>query len=144
MNSVVAGGSGFVGRRLIQTLQQRGHAVVVLTRGSPTAVERLPSGVQAVTWAGAWVGEVQKADAVVNLAGASIGGGRWTENRKRLLFESRIGPTEAIVRALAAAKRPTALITASGIDYYGDHPGDEVLDEHAPAGSSFLAQLCVC
>jgi uncharacterized protein len=143
MNIVVAGGSGFIGRRLIQTLQQTGHAVVVLTRGSHTAMERLPSGVRAVTWEGAWEPEVQAADAVVNLAGASIGGGRWTESRKRALVDSRLRTTEAIVRALATAKRPTALISASGIDYYGDHPGDETLDEQAPAGASFLARLCV-
>src|ERR1051326_5632934 len=144
MKIVIAGGTGFIGQRLTQTLRQRDHEVVVLTRGRQTTTQR----VAAVTWdaihaEGAWVAEVRGADAVVNLAGASIGGGRWTASRKRLLIESRIRSTQALVDAVKATGRPVALITASGIDYYGNHPGAEALDEHAPAGTSFLARLCV-
>jgi uncharacterized protein (TIGR01777 family) len=151
MKVIVAGGTGFIGHALSGSLVRNGHEVVVLTRDPSPATGRLPTGVRAVAWgardpAGAWVVELRGAGAVVNLAGASIGGGRWTEQRKHLLTRSRVDSTEALVRAmeaLSAAEGPQALVTASGIDYYGHHPGDEALDESAPPGSSFLARLCV-
>jgi uncharacterized protein (TIGR01777 family) len=82
---------------------------------------------------------------VVNLAGAGIGGGRWTAARKRLLLESRTQSTGALVgaiRQLEASDRPRVLVNASGIDYYGNR-GDEIVTEESGPGSSFLAQLCV-
>ena len=150
MKIVIAGGTGFVGRALSQLLRRGGHNLVVLTRGVGTGAEHLP-GVRAVAWdahdaSGKWAGELRGAGAVVNLAGANIGGGRWTNRRKRLLTESRVGSTDALVQAMAglpADERPSSLIVASGIDYYGDHPGDETLDERAPPGATFLARLCV-
>jgi hypothetical protein len=124
---------------------------VALTRDAGKGAERLPAGVRAVEWdardaGGAWAQELRDAGAVVNLAGASIGRPRWTAARKRVLTESRLRSTDALVQAmgaLPAERRPPILVSASGIDYYGDHPGDELLDESAPPGASFLARLCV-
>lgn len=149
MKILIAGGTGLIGRPLTAALQADGHEVVVLTRHS--AAVPLPSGVRSAAWdgrsaAGAWTGELPGAGAVINLAGASIGGGRWTAARKRVLLESRTQSTGAIVGAMAALDppaRPPVLVNASGIDYFGHHEGDEHLDESAPAGSSFLAGLCV-
>ncbi len=147
MKIVVAGGTGFVGQALSRALAGRGHEVLVLTRRPDSTVGSARVAVWDATHdAGPWAGELRGSGAVVNLAGASIGGGRWTRARKRVLVESRVRATEALVQAIAAlpaTDRPAALITASGVDYYGDHPGDEALDESAPAGGSFLGQLCV-
>jgi uncharacterized protein (TIGR01777 family) len=148
---VVAGGTGFIGRALTRSLLGGGHDVVVLTRDARAAINRLPAGVRAVEWhAGnaraAWSTELRGAGAVVNLSGASIGGGRWTTARKRVLIESRARPTEALVLAMAElpdAERPEVLVSASGIDYYGHHAGDETLDERGAPGRSFLARLSV-
>jgi uncharacterized protein (TIGR01777 family) len=102
-----------------------------------------------VTWDvrspdGAWVGELAGAQAIVNLAGASIGGGRWTRRRMEQLISSRLTATTALVQALErtpAERRPQVLVNASGIDYYGDR-GAEVIREDSQVGDSFLAGLC--
>jgi hypothetical protein len=86
---------------------------------------------------------VDGADAVVNLAGASIGGRRWTVGRKKAIRDSRVGTNRALAVAIEAAERkPAVFVTASGIDYYGAS-GDAVVDESSPAGRSFLAAVCV-
>jgi uncharacterized protein (TIGR01777 family) len=141
---VVAGGSGYIGTALVAALEAGGHEVVVLTRSPET---RLSTG-RAVCWDpagdGPWQKELAGAAAVVNLAGSSIGKGPWTTARRAEILDSRLRATGALVRAIAslpAADRPAALISASGIDYYGDR-GEEVVDEHSDPGTSFLATVC--
>jgi uncharacterized protein (TIGR01777 family) len=86
---------------------------------------------------------LESVDAVVHLAGASIAGRRWTPAYKREILESRTLSTRALVDAMARAlQRPSVFVCASGIDYYGPR-GDEPIDESAPPGRSFLAQVCV-
>ena len=151
MKIVIAGGTGFIGTHLAQSLQRGGHEVVALTRDAGKSATRLPASVRAVEWnardaGGPWAQELRGAGAAINLAGATVGRPRWTEGRKRVLIQSRVRTNEAIVgaiTALPAEERPPVLVSASGIDYYGDHPGDEPLDESAPPGASFLARLCV-
>ena len=146
MKVLISGGSGFIGSRLVASLAKDGHDVVVLTRRPET--KTLPSGVRYVTWdarsvSGDWVKELSGAQAVVNLAGASIGTWPWTKRRMIELISSRVSPTTALVQALErtpAMLRPPVLVSASGIDYYGDR-GDEVITEESGPGDSFLAQL---
>jgi len=134
MKVVVGGGSGFVGRALVSSLIADGHEVIV--------VSRRPSGPAAVSWD--TVGsEIDGADAVVNLAGVSIGGRRWTRGRKEEILRSRVDTTRRLVQEINAAKSPPrVLVTASGIGWGGD-AGDIVVDETSPAGADFLAQVCV-
>lgn len=140
MKIVVAGGTGFLGEPLVRRLVARGDDVTVLTR-NPQKVET-GRGVQ---WdgktQGPWSEDVAKADVVINLAGENISEGRWTEERKRRLIDSRLHATNAIVEALKRAPSSTrTLINASAVGIYGDR-GDELLDESAPRGSGFLADL---
>jgi uncharacterized protein (TIGR01777 family) len=143
---LIAGGSGYIGRRLSKRLVEDGHDVVVLSR--KPAVETQPSGVRVVTWdgrtgTGDWVKEVAGAQGVVNLAGASVGSGRWTRARMAQLLSSRLDATSAIVQAIErtpADRRPSVLLNASGIDYYGDR-GDELITEESSPGDSFLARM---
>ncbi|MFN3682132.1 MAG: TIGR01777 family oxidoreductase [Nitrospira sp.] len=146
MNIVIAGGTGFIGRALCASLIQQGHRITVLTRqrGTPQETTANP---RTVEWdgqrAGAWESCLNGADAVINLAGASIAQSRWTEARKRELIDSRILSTRALVHAMAKqASCPPILINASGIGYYGPDE-DRVLDEHSPPGKGFLADLCL-
>jgi uncharacterized protein (TIGR01777 family) len=146
MKVLISGGSGFIGGHLVASLVKDRHEVVVLSRRPET--KNPPSGVRYVTWdarsaSGDWVKELSGAQGIVNLAGASIGTWPWTKRRMDELVASRVSPTTALVQALErtpAGLRPTALVSASGIDYYGDR-GDEVITEESGPGDSFLAKL---
>ena len=143
MKILVTGSSGLVGTALVSALARAGHTVCRLVRPQSAGGEGAKEGF-AVAWnpatgelGGAGVG----ADAVVNLAGASIADGRWTTQRKALLRSSRIDTTRALVGALAKMNaRPSVLASASAIGYYGNR-GDEVLTEESKPGDDFLARL---
>lgn len=140
MRIVVTGGTGLLGGALVERLRADDHRVTVLTRGR--------SGAGAVHWDPKtpdpeWTSTLDGADAVVHLAGASIAGGRWTEARKALIRNSRIGSTRALVAAIHAARQPpTVLVGGSAMGIYGPR-GDERLTEESPPGSGFLASVCV-
>lgn len=140
MRIVVAGGTGLLGRALVARLRAEQHAVTVLTRrprpGAPNEIGWTPDGT-----AGPWARAVGQADAIVNLAGASLAGGRWTRARKRVLVDSRVLPTRSLVRAIAAAPgRWRVLVNVSAVGIYGPH-GDEIVTEETPPGSDFLSGL---
>src|SRR5438477_2299688 len=143
MKILVTGSSGLVGTALTSALAAAGHTVCRLVRPQSIGGEGAKEGF-AVAWnpstgelGGAGVG----ADAVVNLAGASIAEGRWTTQRKTLLRSSRIDTTRALVNALAKMNaRPSVLVSASAIGIYGDR-GDEILTEESAPGTDFLASL---
>jgi len=143
MKILVTGSSGLVGTALARALGSAGHTVCRLVRPQSAAGEAAKEGF-AVAWnpatgelGGAGVG----ADAVVNLAGASIADGRWTAERKALLRSSRIDTTRALVNALAKMNaRPSVLVSASAIGIYGDR-ADETLTEESKPRTDFLAGL---
>jgi uncharacterized protein len=147
MRIVVSGGTGFIGRSLCASLCQEGHRVTLLTRRREEAQRSCGSTVTAVEWngreTGAWEHCIEGADAIINLAGAPIAEGRWTEARKRLLTESRVLATRLLVEAISRrSSKPRTLVSASGIGYYGASD-DRVLDESAARGQGFLADLCL-
>ncbi len=140
---IIAGGSGFIGRRLAAVLGGAGYDVIILSRGRT----RPPVGpISFVSW---WPAEpdvgplaelISGCQAVVNLCGESIGGPRWSEKRKALLLYSRVMPTETLVRAVnAAAEPPGVFVQASGVGFYG--PGNKAVDEDSGSGQDFLADL---
>ncbi len=153
MKLVIAGGTGFLGAPLAESSVETGHEVIVLTRSLPIGVTRHDAGTgrPGVTRAGwrpeapdEWAALLDGADAVVNLAGESIGAARWTPETKRRLRESRLAATRALVGASRRARRPPSVfVSASAVGYYGAAAGDRVLDEEAPPGEDFLARLCV-
>ncbi|HEX9983456.1 MAG TPA: TIGR01777 family oxidoreductase [Thermoanaerobaculia bacterium] len=142
MKIVAAGASGFLGEPLVERLLARGHDVIVLSR-NPAKV-RHGRGMQwdAKTASGLWTDEAASADVIINLAGENVGGGRWTEARKKRMVASRVDSTRALVTAMQRnpAKRRT-FISASAVGYYGFSRGDELFDESGSKGSGFLAGL---
>ena len=141
MRVVVAGGTGFIGAALCRHLVQDGHDVVVLSRISPQTSFH-PKLTYCSWQTAAWRQLFAHGSAVINLAGASVAGQRWSASRKHVLRASRIQTTRTLVEAIAAApSKPAVLINASAIGYYGPR-GDEQLDETAARGDGFLAQLC--
>lgn len=141
MKILVNGSTGLVGTALVSRLASEGQTVCRLMRPQSKSTVENKDGFN-VAWnpatgelGGAGVG----ADAVVNLAGASIAEGRWTGARKELLRTSRIDTTRALVNALAKMNaRPRVLVSASAIGIYGNR-GDELLTEESKAGSDFLS-----
>jgi uncharacterized protein (TIGR01777 family) len=137
MKVVIAGGSGFLGRALVRSLQQEGHHAVVLTRRvrGPLDVAWSPDGDRT------WWPAVDGVDAVVNLAGESIAGARWTPARKAMIESSRVVPTRAMVEAMRAARTPPrVLLSGSAVGFYGAR-GNDPVDEQGPAGTDFLARV---
>src|SRR5260221_4552255 len=118
MKVAIAGPSGLIGTALGTALGERGDEVVKLPRFGTA------------TW------QLDRAEAVVNLAGASVGGKRWTPAYKKEILDSRVLTTRALVDL-----KPPVLINASAVGYYGGR-GDEVLEETASPGNDFLAQVC--
>lgn len=143
MKVVVAGGTGFLGRALTRALIERGDEVVVLSRR-----EGESPGLRQVVWNARpgeprpWWEEVDGADAVVNLAGTPVLSGlRWSDAHKQQVLGSRLDATAALRDAIAAAgRRPSVLLNASAVGYYGFRDATPV-DESAPAGTDFLAQV---
>ncbi|MTD13504.1 TIGR01777 family protein [Nakamurella sp. YIM 132087] len=133
---VAAGVSGFLGSRLTSALRAAGHDVVELVRRPPVEGQ--------VQWdpdSGSFDDSVlDGAAAVVNLCGAGVGDKRWTDDYRRLIRTSRVRPTELLARGCAARRVPV-LLNASAVGFYGDR-GDEVLEETAGPGSTFLAGIC--
>ena len=143
MKILVTGATGLVGSALVDVLSREGHTVCRLVRPQTKAGGGTP-GAFDVAWdpeTGELGGAAVGADAVVNLAGASIADGRWTEERKRVLRASRVDATRALVGALAKMNaKPAVLASASAIGFYGNR-GDEILDEASAAGDDFLADV---
>src|SRR5262245_26209581 len=136
---VIAGGTGFLGTALHDALRADRHAVRVLTR---RPVREDDVGWSPADGAGAWTSVLEGATAVINLAGVSIAGGRWTAARKTAIRESRTQATGALVRAIrAAARPPSVFISGSAVGYYGNR-GDEPATEATAPGSDFLADVC--
>jgi len=140
----ITGGSGLIGRHLAAALAAAGDEVRILSR-RPERLRDLPAGVSAHGWDGtevdALTGALGGCAAVVHLAGESIGGGRWSAERKRRILESRVDSSHAVAGALAASGMPRVMVQASAVGYYGPR-GDEPLDESAAAGGDFLATVC--
>jgi uncharacterized protein (TIGR01777 family) len=145
MRIVVAGGSGFLGSALVQSLAARGDEIVVLTRSpAPRTEER----VREVAWVpdghpGPWSAEIDGADAVVNLAAAGIADRRWSQKRRVVLLESRVLPTRSLVASMRkAAKKPRVFIQQSAIGFYGASE-TATFDESCPPGADALGSMAV-
>lgn len=142
MRILISGSSGLIGTAVADALARDGHTIQRLVRAGSKNEPRSGD----VRWDPA-SGELnaaaaEGADAVVNLAGASIGEGRWTATRKELLRASRISSTRNLIRALGKLQKPPRVfLSASAVGYFGNR-GDEELTEDSAAGNDFLATLC--
>ncbi|MBI2835122.1 MAG: TIGR01777 family protein [Acidobacteria bacterium] len=149
MNIVVTGGSGFLGSALTRWLASQGHDIVILTRSLPDGQTETAGStrIRRSGWTlegdGRWMAHVQDANAVVNLAGESIGEGRWTATKKRRIHDSRVAATRQVIAAIERATRPPqVLISGSAVGYYGDRAAER-LTESSSAGHDVLARVCI-
>ena len=137
MDIAISGSRGLVATALIPRLKDDGHKIIRLVREQARESE--------VLWnpaAGEFrYAELEGVDAVVHLAGESIAGGRWSQQKKKRIRDSRVEGTRMLCEGLLKLELPPkALLCASAVGYYGDR-GDEVLDEDSSPGSGFLASV---
>jgi uncharacterized protein (TIGR01777 family) len=156
MRVLVAGANGFLGRAVCAGLATAGHTVLALVRDPSRARGAFPPGTRVIGWSppalagpipparlGAFREELRETDAVVNLTGEPVVG-RFSEQHRARLRASRLGPTQALVQAMAPdddanTRRPRILVQGSAVGFYGET--DHEVDESSPAGSDFLARL---
>ncbi len=152
MRVVITGGTGLIGRALGESLAADKHEVVALSR-NPRHARSMPKGVKVQQWdartAAGWGHLADGADAIVNLAGASIGGEntlailfrRWTNRNKKRILESRLNAGQAVMQAIEAARqKPKVLIQASAVGYYGVLNAGPVTED-SPHGHDFQARV---
>ncbi len=133
----ITGMSGLIGTALAELAAQRGWTVIPMKRdraadGIYWSVEDKEIDAEAL----------EEVDAVVHLAGEPLHSGRWTEDKKKAIVESRVQGTTLIAETIASLDTPPeVLITASGVNFYG-HTGDTWVDEESEHGEGFLADVC--
>ncbi|MBL8020906.1 MAG: TIGR01777 family oxidoreductase [Leptospirales bacterium] len=131
----ITGGTGLIGRRVASLLEARGMMVRVLSRNESAQFHWNPDKAQITG------GALEGVDAIVHLAGESVAG-RWTDEKKRRIIESRRSTTEFLAREVQKARIRPVIVCASAIGFYGDR-GDAWLTETATSGSGFLAETTV-
>lgn len=148
MKVLVTGATGFVGQVVVRQLLDGGHDVVVLTRHVPKAAMRLGARCEYHQWVNVHetlppLEAFQGVDAIINLMGESIGQGQWSDQRKKLLSDSRVLATRQLVAALRALgpAAPKTLVSTSAVGLYGPHENEE-LTEQSPGADDFLGRLC--
>ncbi|WP_192035956.1 TIGR01777 family oxidoreductase [Halomonas sp. YLGW01] len=143
MRILITGGTGFVGRPLCRRLAEAGHDLLVVSRDPVAARQVLPASVTVA----ASVMEFAEArpEAIINLAGESIAGKRWSEAQKRRLVDSRVEITRELAdlcgRLAEAGAAPRVMISGSAMGYYGDQ-GDTRVTEDTPPHDEFAHRLC--
>ena len=139
-NILISGGSGLIGHKITQLLELKGYSVAWLSRTEQKQksflwdVEKQTIDAEAVEWA----------DAIIHLAGAGVAEKRWTEERKKLILDSRIDSSRLLYSAVQnAIEKPNTFISASAVGFYGFDTGTSLMDETNESGSDFLAQVVV-
>ncbi|SIO05780.1 TIGR01777 family oxidoreductase [Algoriphagus halophilus] len=137
-NILITGGSGLIGQRITALLEAQGKSVAWLSRSKQSQksfiwdIEKESIDPEAMEWA----------DAIIHLAGAGVADKRWTEERKKLILESRTKSTQLIYKAVAAAtNQPDTLISASAVGVYGFNTYTDLMEESSPEGNDFLANV---
>lgn len=142
MKILITGGSGFIGQHLCRRLAAHGHELIVLSRRPRRAVKLLPEETRIVSSLDD-IADDEPIDGIINLAGESLFSGRWTERRKKVLFDSRIGVTQALVGLVSRLQRkPAVMVSGSAVGFYGDAGNAELTEDSAARKRDFGYLLC--
>jgi uncharacterized protein (TIGR01777 family) len=143
---VITGGTGLIGKKLADSLIDRGDEVIIFTRNAEKTKSIFPKAMECVEWnyqyPEQWKSKLENTDAVIHLAGINLFSKRWNDEFKRAVLESREISTKNLVEAIkSCTNKPEVFVSASGIGYYGDC-GETVLNESSPKGNDFLSYVC--
>ena len=140
MKILITGATGFIGQPLCDALAEKGHELLVVSRSPEKARDALPEGTEVRAAVADFADAVP--EAVINLAGEPIAEGRWTEEKKRKIVESRVEITRALVDLCGRLETPPrVLVNASAVGYYGDQ-GDRDVTEETPPNHEFVHEIC--
>ena len=141
MKILITGASGLIGKALRKSLEEKGHEMLLASRSEP----RDDRYIRWNTDSGFVNGDLKRLeglDAVFHLAGESISGLRWTDEKKKAIRDSRVLGTRTVIEAFARLEqKPKAFISGSALGFYGDR-GDEEMTEASAAGDTFLSHVC--
>lgn len=138
---LVTGATGLIGKKLIASLQEEGHAIHILSR-KKNKINNAKVFVWDVDKQTIEGGAFDGVDTVIHLAGEGIADKKWTEKRKKEIVDSRVKSTELLYRKIQELKPPIkTFVAASAVGFYGNR-GEEILTEHSNAGNDFLAECC--
>lgn len=142
MKILIAGGSGMIGTKIIELLQDKGHELAVLSRSA-----KISEVFKCYKWDlnSGYIDPMalENTDVIINLTGAGIADRRWTNARKKTLIDSRVKAASVIKNALEKGNyRLTSYVSSSAIGYYGDSGQVEKLEADSPVDDSFMAQCC--
>jgi len=143
MKILITGGTGFIGRTLCPALIAAGHSLTIFSR-YPGRVNKIYGNQVIALSAMKTLTEAHEFNAIVNLSGAPVFGELWSEERKKVLLQTRIDITQDLVQFIAKAQiKPEVFLSGSGVGFYGDQ-GDTILDESASVhDDNYSRQLCV-
>ncbi|WP_411954917.1 TIGR01777 family oxidoreductase [Alkalibacillus sp. S2W] len=144
MKIVIAGGTGFVGQHLVDHFSSKDDEIIILTR-NPNKYQS-DHNIHYIEWLtpnGQPELEIGYADVFINLAGESLNSGRWTEERKERILESRMTTTRELIRIMGAMQQPPhTFVNASAVGYYGTSETDIFTEQTQQPGNDFLAEVC--
>ncbi|HKL53936.1 MAG TPA: TIGR01777 family oxidoreductase [Wenzhouxiangellaceae bacterium] len=140
MRILITGATGFIGQPLCRELADKDHELLAVSRSPDEARDKLPEGTDIQANISDFIDAAP--EAVINLAGEPIAEGRWTDEKKRRIVESRVDITRAIVELCGKAENPpNVLVSASAMGYYGDQ-GDREVTEDTPPNHEFVHEIC--
>lgn len=141
---LITGGTGFIGKELCELLLREGNNVIIVTRFLEKYESIVAKNQRFVNWEKSnLVNAMNESDAVINLAGESIFGERWTDETKKRIYDSRIDTTRKLVGAIQESdNKPDVFVSSSASGIYGNHE-DKILDENESPASDFLAKVCI-
>lgn len=139
---LITGATGLIGKQIVNALLQRGDKIISLSTNAAAAQKKMPATVRIVRMNDFMQLKNDKIDAIINLAGRNLADKRWSEEFKSEVLNSRVETTDKIIELISTMKiKPEVLVSASGVDYYGD-TGDKNIYEDSPAADDYMGGMC--
>ncbi len=139
---LITGATGFIGKHITSSLIAQGDSVIALTTNVKSAEKSLVGVKKIVDINNILSLKDEKISGIINLAGRNLADKRWNDNFKNEVYDSRIMTTRKVVELISKMSvKPEVLLSASGVDYYGDTGGSDIY-ENSPSENNFIGKLC--